>query len=110
MSRTILSLARIPQLAQARAAALQQAGFSVTTAKSGLEAVLLMLHERFDLLILGHSVSNPEDEDVARIAAASKVPVLSLSRPLGCGEHFDVAAGPDAFLARVLKLTGREEN
>jgi len=106
LAGTILSLARIPELGRARATALEQAGFQVTTVTNGLEAVLHLLHEHYDLVLLGHAVGHQEDEPVARIASGSQVKVLSFARPLGCAEHFDVAAGPDAFLRRVAQLVG----
>lgn len=111
MAPTILSLARIPALGRARAQALQQAGFEVTTVRSGLEALLHLVTAHYDLVLLGHAVGHEEDEEIARIASESHVKVLSFARPLGCAEHFDVNNGPQAFLERVSKLlTKGEEN
>lgn len=89
--------------------ALTAAGYSVATPRRPEEAPLLLRQDRFDAVVIGHSVPNPLRAQVIQElkAAAPQVPVIFVfASPLaddGEGADFsvDVSDGPIELLRKL---------
>jgi hypothetical protein len=68
----ILSLARDPQLADARESALREAGFDVSSARDFRQLADLCKRHKFKLAIIGHSFEPEVKRAVAAVLAESK--------------------------------------
>jgi len=78
-STKILSVCRVPSLGAERIKILRAAGYQVDDCTDSAVAIQKIKSVDYDLVVLGHSDSHPEDTLVAQTAHFSNVPVLMLA-------------------------------
>lgn len=98
--RNVLCVSFDKVVSDARCAALQQAGYAVTTATQMAEAVKLLAAEKFALVVIGHRFPKSERHQLAQKAKEAQARVLLI-----CGSSADSEIPADA---RVYALEGVE--
>ena len=93
-STRILSVCRVPSVGAERIKILRTAGYQVDDCTDSVVAIQKMKSVDYDLVVLGHSDSHPEDTLVAQTAHFSNVPVLMLANDPSEGR-----AGGDSTVA-----------
>ncbi len=80
MAKRILSISPDKHLLESRALLFRRAGFEVVSAINVWEALHAWQEERFDLVIIGHTMSKAEKDRVAEWAKSKQkdVPILAL--------------------------------
>jgi DNA-binding response OmpR family regulator len=103
----ILSICLDPVMLDARNLILRSAGYTVVPALSLKEAVDRFRSGDFDLVLLGHTVTEKDQDRLACLirASGSRIPVVSIAAP-GCGSRnafidATVGADPDELLAGI---------
>lgn len=75
----ILSVCRLQSLCAERAKILRKVGYQVESCADSAAAIEKLKTGAYDLVIVGHSASHPEDTLVAQTAHFSNIPVLMLA-------------------------------
>lgn len=103
----VLSISYDESLARTRELILEAAGINVHTALDLQKAMGLFEKNRYDLVILGHSIPFKERQLIAqRLRAISSTPILAISRvgehsPVPAEHHVNAADGPRRLLTMV---------
>jgi len=98
-----------PEVLATQASALSNAGYAVTTAAGRREIEAALVHERFDLMVLGHTLSRNDRHHLPYMAkrslAAPRVLVLHASgRHHAVDKSLDSRDGERAVLDAVAEL------
>ncbi len=112
MAKHILSVSYHEELLITRRMLLEREGYRVSSALGFTQAMARCKAEKFDLFILGHSIPDPDKNEL--IKAFRKVngtPVLSLRRygeiPAAKADHEIPVDDPAEFLRTVAKILGK---
>lgn len=112
MPHQVLCVCWDTSLQRSRVWVLESAGLEVRAASTPHDAVAALTRHRFDLLLLGHSLTHEEKLEVSRLAKAVGTTVIAL-RLSDCAPEtefdasVDAGNGPEALLQTVLGLLNR---
>jgi len=106
----ILSISYDEALLRTREMLLKRKGYEVESAIGFSAALHACEHQRFDLVIMGHSIPSEDKEQIIRqLRAVCKTPILALRRPndppLKAAEYTLDSGDPEIFLANVQEIT-----
>ena len=112
MTHNVLCVCWDKSLQRSRVWVLESAGLKVRAASTPEDAVGALARHRFDLLVLGHSLTHEEKLEMHQLAKAVGTAVIAL-RLSDCAPEpefdasVDSTTGPEALLASVLRLLNR---
>jgi two-component system, OmpR family, alkaline phosphatase synthesis response regulator PhoP len=120
--KTILIVDDEPRIAQIARDYLEKAGFSVTTAGNGVDALAMIQRARPDLVVLDLALPGMDGLDVARLVRRdSNVPIIMLTArveesdklvglELGADDYITKPFSPRELVARVRAVMRRSES
>lgn len=103
-----------PHLGALRTQVLQSAGYEVEFLSRYPEMLQALEHDRYDLLLIGHSISAQHAKDLVEIFRrhnpAGKVLVVYQSQlvPVRADDAVRAIDGPEALISTIESLCGRE--
>jgi DNA-binding NtrC family response regulator len=115
--KTLLLLSADPELSTLRGHALSQAGFSVSRAESRKEALELLEKEKFDALVVSHSMPEENIAEMAELFRThnpnSPIVTVAKGRWQDLKIEFDAAVigeeGPEALIEAVETVLNRKQ-
>ena len=108
-NRRLLSVSRDTTLLIGRNDMLAIAGYSVSSPREPLDAILLLQHDEFLAVLIGHSVLPDEAEAIAKKAKALQLPVIyvyqgNVAKP----EWADLCVDNDRDIPTLLRFLVRQ--
>ena len=115
--KKLLLLSADPELSALRGHALAHAGFAVTRAQSRKEALTLLEHEKFDVLVMSYSMSSENISEMAELFRNqnpnSPIVTVAKGRWQDLEIEFDSAVsgeeGPEALIEMVETVLNRKQ-
>jgi hypothetical protein len=111
-ARRLLSVSRSTQLLIGRNDMLAIAGYSVSSPREPLDAILLMQHDDFLAVLIGHTVRPDEAEAIAAKAKSLHIPAIFIypGGNLPAPAWADLSVDNDSGISRLLNFLDRENS
>jgi hypothetical protein len=111
-SRRLLSVSRSTQLLIGRNDMLAIAGYAVSSPREPLDAILLLQHEDYLAVLIGHTVRADEAEAIAAKAKTLHVPAIFVDPGgnLPAPAWADLSVDNDGGISRLLNFLEKESS